>query len=557
MEALTTAVREGCVSGEVGCINTSAVRVEDLDKAIELAARLGVKTDSAAVALAGARIARKIRQAVLGEDWGAVDEVVYAAGDDLALMGVATGTAASMTDLNVGAELQLVQGELEDKVMRAELLEGVRRGCLIGDVGTMDLTRIDPTTFDMGIGFADKFGCINLRTKRLLAAARVLRGLRAAAQKGDLKKMAALITDAEEGDAVRLCSHAQPEMSRFKIELKYQLSLRELTEAASTTDETRLYNAVRNFAVWEKGSREENMGGLRGLGGGGVVSAVDRGDRGGHDEPQGGFTVMKRTFMPMTPGTKKMNQWGMRADAEDGTFPTLAAAALYASASATHNKLVEAKAMLTAALRTGAERALVESILFCEKHNYTSPLCQRARHMVTAIDALKEKTVRACCTPNKAYMEAMLTELEANYLNIPEMRTIGGVMKLQWDDFLHECLRRAKRTEDFENGARAMLAQADRTFVDANNPNDERMHKDAPFNLLRFEGVKTTKQFARRFGVSSRELRSGMFTYSDITLHTPLSSSSNITQGDAIVLSTLILGFTGTRQPKKGTGMCI
>lgn len=124
---------------------------------------------------------------------------------------------------------------------------------------------------------------------------------------------------------------------------------------------------------------------------------------------------------------------------------------------------------------------------------------------------------------------------------------------LQWDDFLHECLRRAKRTEDYENGARAMLAQADRTFVDANNPNDERMHKNAPFNLLRFEGVKTTKEFARRFGVSSRGLRSGMFTYSDITLHTPLSSSSNITQGDAIVLSTLILGFTGTRQPKKGT----
>jgi hypothetical protein len=104
---------------------------------------------------------------------------------------------------------------------------------------------------------------------------------------------------------------------------------------------------------------------------------------------------------------------------------------LYASASETHSQLVEAKAMLTAAMRTGAERALVEAILFCEKHNYTSPLCQRARHMVTAIDALKEKTVRACCTPNKAYMEAVLAELEANYLNLPEMRTIGGVMKLQ------------------------------------------------------------------------------------------------------------------------------
>ena len=77
MEALTIAVREGCVSGEVGSIDTSAVRVEDLDKAIELAARLGVKTDPASVALAGARIARKIRQAVLDEDWGAVDEVGY------------------------------------------------------------------------------------------------------------------------------------------------------------------------------------------------------------------------------------------------------------------------------------------------------------------------------------------------------------------------------------------------------------------------------------------------------------------------------------------------
>ena len=47
------------------------------------------------------------------------------------------------------------------------------------------------------------------------------------------------------------------------------------------------------------------------------------------------------------------------------------------------------------------------------------------------------------------------------------------------------------------------------------------------------------------------DLRKGMFSYSDITLHTPLSV--HVSQGDAIMVSTLILGFMGTRHPKKGT----
>ena len=85
---------------------------------------------------------------------------VFDPGDDVVLQVEDLELAAQVAHHLDPLKLQLVQGELEDKVIRAELLEGVRRGCLIGDVGTMDLTRIDPTTFDMGIGFADKFGCV-------------------------------------------------------------------------------------------------------------------------------------------------------------------------------------------------------------------------------------------------------------------------------------------------------------------------------------------------------------------------------------------------------------
>ena len=104
---------------------------------------VGVKTDSAAVSLAGARIALRVRTAVLDGDWGAVDEVIHSASDDI------RGLAVSVQDLNVGSELSLVKGELEDKVVKAELLEGMRVGCLFGDVGTMQVRERSSLTEDI------------------------------------------------------------------------------------------------------------------------------------------------------------------------------------------------------------------------------------------------------------------------------------------------------------------------------------------------------------------------------------------------------------------------
>ena len=128
-DALSGAISNHAARGVVGEFDASDVGVGDLARAIELAAELKPKTESARRYYRTACTARNIRDAVASDDWEAVSKALVLA-DDVDV------------DAIFSEELRLIRGEANNRLTVSMLTSALQSG---GATGALFLCCAPPT----------------------------------------------------------------------------------------------------------------------------------------------------------------------------------------------------------------------------------------------------------------------------------------------------------------------------------------------------------------------------------------------------------------------------
>jgi hypothetical protein len=132
---LVTAMGQGRPAGAVGFLDLSCMDIDPLIHSIKRAEEVGYKSKEAKITLDSAKLVRRLRAALASGSWHAVSAVL----SDAKLVTIAECALP---------EIQLVQDELDNRQMAAQMCSALEEGGLSGSVGSLDLTTLTVAALD-------------------------------------------------------------------------------------------------------------------------------------------------------------------------------------------------------------------------------------------------------------------------------------------------------------------------------------------------------------------------------------------------------------------------
>ncbi|CAK9109242.1 High molecular weight form of myosin-1 (High molecular weight form of myosin I) (HMWMI) [Durusdinium trenchii] len=167
---------QGQVSGKVGHLKMAAVSAEPLRAGLKKAREIfddgGLANSEPESArgnkvLAAVQDLAKLRDALVDDNWDAVEDTLQACGPNL---------FAAVTD----DEVTLVQEELNNRTIISELTRALESGRAVGTVGELDLDVVEVSSLEADIVDANELGCKTKEAKALLENANMVLVLRKA-----------------------------------------------------------------------------------------------------------------------------------------------------------------------------------------------------------------------------------------------------------------------------------------------------------------------------------------------------------------------------------------
>lgn len=186
---LTAALTAGGAGGELGKLDLSAVSSTGVERAVDRAEELGVKTAEAAALVSAAQLVFRLRTALLRDAWGAEDV------DGVEAVLREAAAAPHLSDL-VKPEVGLVQAEADNRRIVLALSAALAAGAAKGGVGELDLGAVDTAALDTAITTATELGVKTEDASRLLAAAKLIRRLRSVLVAGNWQWVGSVLLEA-------------------------------------------------------------------------------------------------------------------------------------------------------------------------------------------------------------------------------------------------------------------------------------------------------------------------------------------------------------------------
>jgi len=162
---------------------------------------------------------RRLRSVLLAENWDWVATVLADARHEKRVFPVESLQ-----------ELQLVQDELDNRTILAQLTGALSSGAARGAIGDLDVDGIDTSGLDRAITFARSLGCKTIESSQMVATAQLVRRLRQALVAGDLD-LAGELLDGVRGKV--LAAAAAEEVRAIKYEVDNWRVIGALTSAVA------------------------------------------------------------------------------------------------------------------------------------------------------------------------------------------------------------------------------------------------------------------------------------------------------------------------------------
>ena len=157
---LMAALSNGGPSGDVGALDASTVVVSVLRGAVQRAEALAASTDEVEGLVAVGHTVMTVREALLEDDWDAVRG---------ALAKASRGPAWRV----VQVEMDLVQGELDNRTLVSRITSALSSGAASGDIGSLDLSSIEVAPLAAALSDAMEASVVTDQARQLVATAQV------------------------------------------------------------------------------------------------------------------------------------------------------------------------------------------------------------------------------------------------------------------------------------------------------------------------------------------------------------------------------------------------
>ena len=204
---LSAAMTSGRVSGGPGAIDVSSADASRLERAIDHADELGVKTSEASNLLASAQLLFRLRSALLADRW------TPATSDPDGVEAVLRDAASGPVSELAAPELALARAELDNRRLVLSLSAALARGGAKGPIGSLDVRGVDTAELDAAITDASDTGVRTDEADKLLQAAKLIRRLRSVLLAGNWQWVGSVLLEA------RSAKHVFPSVSLRELQL--------------------------------------------------------------------------------------------------------------------------------------------------------------------------------------------------------------------------------------------------------------------------------------------------------------------------------------------------
>ena len=215
---IMAALVHGAPSGDVGAFDASTVVVSVLRGACQRAGQLACSTDEVEGLVAVGEAVIRVREALLEDDW---DTVRRALG---------SGTRGPAWRV-VQAEVDLVQGELDNRTLIARISKALSSGAASGDVGMLDLSSIEVAPLAVAVADALEASAVTEEAQQLLSTAQLVLTLRRALASEDWQGVERTLATAEKKPVARL---ARPELQMAQDALNDRIVVTRLISALTS-----------------------------------------------------------------------------------------------------------------------------------------------------------------------------------------------------------------------------------------------------------------------------------------------------------------------------------
>jgi sugar diacid utilization regulator len=223
LSELAAALARGRPQGRPGRLYTGSIDVQPLNEAIALSTKLGPKTIEARQMLFTAKVVARLRLCLLNEDLSEAGMTLEA------VRGKMLASVAM-------SEVRIVQDEVDNYVIVAELTQALATGSAQGVPGALDLSTVDISALSKALDHAEEIGVRTAEATSLQAAAKVALSLRSALladnwSSEDPNSVEAVLREASAG---MLSDLARPELSLVQSEVDNRRMIMSLSKALAT-----------------------------------------------------------------------------------------------------------------------------------------------------------------------------------------------------------------------------------------------------------------------------------------------------------------------------------
>eukprot|EP00945_MAST-04E_sp_MAST-4E-sp1_P007366 g7366.t1 len=171
--------RGGGATGSAGKIITSSIRLQLLDRSLELANDLGCNSSETQNFYRTGRVVQQLRVAAKREDWLEVEHLLNASVPQ-GIKEIESGT--TYLDNIVHAELSLLINHVVDMKMVNMIISGLDNGAIRTDVqsGEVNMDEVDPKPLATALTFAQEQGARSNNAQKLIRASTLIQRVRTA-----------------------------------------------------------------------------------------------------------------------------------------------------------------------------------------------------------------------------------------------------------------------------------------------------------------------------------------------------------------------------------------
>lgn len=171
----TEALVNGAAQGDTGALDASTIDTTKLGEALAMTEALGCVTEEATLLATTCRLVRRIRRALVSQDFQALEAAL------------AEASGVTVSDL-VSHEIRVAQDELDSRVLLMELSSALSHGMASGGPGRMNTATIETEPLSDGLALAQRLGVKTPEARQMLFTAKVVLRLRQTLLSGDYEE---------------------------------------------------------------------------------------------------------------------------------------------------------------------------------------------------------------------------------------------------------------------------------------------------------------------------------------------------------------------------------